>query len=64
MFYSGAFAEYSSSSASWCSTRLLDWTESPFVAAYFAATSALSAGPETHFSIMCVSTVLINVVVQ
>lgn len=43
------------------STRLLDWTESPFIAAYFAANSALNvAESETQFSIICASTVLIK----
>jgi len=42
------------------STRLLDWTESPFISAYFAAKSALSQDDHSHFSIICISTHLLK----
>src|SRR5690606_21230125 len=41
-------------------TRFLDWSESPFVAAYFAARSALSNKAATHFSITCANTFMLN----
>lgn len=41
-------------------TRFLDWSESPFVAAYFAARSALSNMAATHFSITCANTFMLN----
>lgn len=42
------------------STRLLDWTESPFIASYFAARSALSQKGGSHFSVICMSTYLLT----
>jgi len=42
------------------STRLLDWTESPFVASYFAAKSALSQEEGSYFSLICMSTHLLK----
>jgi hypothetical protein len=41
-------------------TRFLDWSESPFVAAYFAARTALSNDAATHFSITCANTYMLN----
>lgn len=42
------------------STRLLDWTESPFIASYFAAKSAISQEEDSYFSIICMSTHLLK----
>jgi len=42
------------------STRLLDWTESPFIASYFAAKSAMSEDDGSYFSIICMSTHLLK----
>lgn len=42
------------------STRLLDWTESPFIASYFAAKSAISQEEGSYFSIICMSTHLLK----
>ncbi|MCP4985023.1 MAG: FRG domain-containing protein [Colwellia sp.] len=42
------------------STRLLDWTESPFIASYFAAKSAISQEEGSYFSVICMSTHLLK----
>jgi hypothetical protein len=42
------------------STRLLDWTESPFIASYFAAKSAMSQEEDSYFSIICMNAHLLK----
>ncbi|WP_226597573.1 FRG domain-containing protein [Marinobacter nauticus] len=42
------------------STRLIDWTESPFIASYFAAESARTQAEGSYFSIICLSTHLLK----
>lgn len=43
-------------------TRLLDWTESLFIAAYFAAKSALNEPDSSYFSIICLNVHMVNTI--
>ncbi|MCC2607204.1 FRG domain-containing protein [Planctobacterium marinum] len=43
-------------------TRLLDWTESLFVAAYFAAKSALLQPVDSYFSVVCLNVHMLNAI--